>query len=75
MAYLVAYVLAIFAIRGQEHIVMVAAVITAAMIVGLTIYAFISSDDLTYLIGFVFILASTAMIVGIISLFKWNPFL
>ena len=45
------------------------------MTIGLTIYAFVSSDDITYLLGAVFILASVAFLVAIVSIFKFNPFL
>jgi FtsH-binding integral membrane protein len=45
------------------------------MTLGLTVYSFVTSDDITYIIGFLFILVSVSFFVGIISIFKWNPFL
>ena len=73
---MISYICAIVAIdNGGSQVVIVAAVMTFAITLGLTVYAIFSKEDFQTKWGILIVLLVAMLMLGLFSIFVWSPFL
>lgn len=72
---MVSYICSIVAIENGSQVVVVAAVMTFAIVLALTLYAIFTKEDFTVKWGIVIVLLIAMLMLGIFSIFAWSPFL
>ena len=74
-SYIVSYICAIVANENGSQVVVVAAVMTLAIVLALTAYAIFTPTDFTIKWGIVIVILMAMLMLGIFSIFVWSPFL
>ena len=69
------YICAIVAEENGNQVVVVAAVMTLAIVLALTMYAIFTPTDFTIKWGIVIVILMAMLMLGIFSIFVWSPFL
>ena len=72
---MVSFICSVVAIENGSQVVVVAACMTLAITIALTIYAIFTPTDFTIKWGIVIVLLVAMLMLGIFSIFVWSPFL
>lgn len=75
-SYVVSFICSIITYDNPGNpVVVIAAVMTLAIVVGLTIYAIFTRTDFSTMWGILIVILCSMLTLGIISIFSWSPFL